>query len=105
MPKHRSQLAGLPRCACAGHQLVHAAVCIGDWRRRWNAKSWRCARWSNKALSPTDRTVWEKLGLLYVERLSDLVSEERTSEMEAALREIETYYGSMKQQFPERRRA
>ena len=32
---------------------------------------------------------WEKLGLLYVERLSELVSEERTAEMEGAPAEIE----------------
>ncbi|HND09966.1 MAG TPA: hypothetical protein PLY80_06000 [Pseudomonadota bacterium] len=83
-------------------QFVHAAVCIGELAAAMERKGLAVRALERaKALSPTDRTVWEKLGLLYVERLSDLVSEERTSEMEAALREIETYYGSMKQQFPE----
>ena len=53
-----------------------------------------------KTLVPTERGIWEKLGLLYVDRLSDLVSDERTTELESALREIEAYYARMSKQFP-----
>lgn len=82
--------------------FVNAAVCIGELAAAMERKGLAVRAFERaKSLSPSDRTIWEKLGLLYVERLSDLVSEERTSEMEAALREIESYYGSMKQQFPE----
>lgn len=82
--------------------FVGAAVCIGELAAVQDRKGLAVKALERaKVLSPTDRTVWEKLGLLYVERLSDLVSEERTTEMESALAEIETYYGNMKKQFPE----
>ncbi len=83
-------------------QFVNAAVCIGELAAAMERKGLAVRAFERaKALSKADRSIWEKLGLLYVERLSDLVSEERTTEMEAALREIESYYASMKQQFPE----
>ena len=87
--------------------LAHAtAVCIGELAAADGTRRAGGARaGAAKALSPTDRTVWEKLRLLYVERLlGPGQRKKRTSEMEAALREIETYYGGMKQQFPRKRR-
>jgi len=82
--------------------FVPAAVCIGELSGMQDRKGLAMKAFERaKTLSPADRTIWERLGQLYVERLSDLVSEERTAEMEGALTEIEAYYGRMKQQFPE----
>lgn len=82
--------------------FVPASVCIGELAAVQERKGLAIRAFERaKALAPTDRMVWEKLGLLYVERLSDLVTEERTAEMEGALAEIEAYYVRMKQQFPD----
>lgn len=82
--------------------FVPAAVCIGELAAVQDRKGLAVRAFERaRTLSPTDRAIWEKLGLLYVERLSELVSEERTAEMEGALAEIEAYYGRMKQQFPD----
>lgn len=82
--------------------FVPAAVCIGELAAVQERKGLAIRAFERaKALAPTDRMVWEKLGMLYVERLSELVTEERTAEMEGALAEIEAYYVRMKQQFPD----
>ncbi len=82
--------------------FVPAAVCIGELAAVQDRKGLAVRAFERaRTLSPSDRAIWEKLGLLYVERLSELVSDERTAEMEGALAEIEAYYGRMKQQFPD----
>lgn len=80
--------------------FVDAAICIGELAHAQDRKG--LAMWAflqAQKLAPADRTVWQKLGLLYLEQLSMLVSEERTGEMNAALREIESHYAAMKQRF------
>lgn len=88
--------------AARAKDFVPASVCIGELAAVQERKGLAIRAFERaQALAPTDRMVWEKLGLLYVERLSELVSEERTAEMEGALAEIEAYYVRMKQQFPD----
>lgn len=53
-----------------------------------------------QALAPGDKAVWERLGQLYLLRLSDLVGEERTTELDGALKQIEAYQARMAKAFP-----
>ena len=52
-----------------------------------------------RTLTPTDRRIWEKLGMLYVDHLSDLVSDEQTAELQGALSAVEAFYERMRKQF------
>ncbi len=79
-----------------------AALCVGELavqvdRRGLALRAFERAR----ELQPQDRNIWDKLGHLYQDRLRDLVGEERTTELEGALHEIETYQEQMKKRFPD----
>lgn len=82
--------------------LVAAELCTGELagaleRKTLALRSFERAR----VLAPKDKAIWEKISLLLVDRLSDLVSDERTSELEGALSRIEAFSEQMHQQFPE----
>ncbi|MCS6913012.1 MAG: tetratricopeptide repeat protein [Myxococcales bacterium] len=54
-----------------------------------------------RALKPEDRMIWERLSQLYLARLSNLVGDERTAELEGALRHIESFQERMVRAFPD----
>src|SRR5207244_2066990 len=54
-----------------------------------------------RELMPQEKAVWERLALLYQLRLSDLVGDERTGDLEGALQKIEAYLKRMREQFPD----
>lgn len=83
-------------------QFAEAAVCVGEWAHGLERKGLAIRAFEQaRRLLPEERTLWEKLGLLYLEQLSTLVSQERTQETAAALGDIERYFSAMKRRFPE----
>jgi tetratricopeptide (TPR) repeat protein len=81
-------------------QLAPAELCVGELATALDRKGLALRAFERaRTLAPTDRQIWEKLGLLYVERLSDLVSDERTTELQGALAEVEAFYDRMRKQF------
>ena len=80
--------------------LAPAELCIGELAAALDRKGLAMRAFERaRSLAPEDRQIWEKLGLLYVERLSDLVSEEKTTELQGALAEVEAFYERMRKQF------
>jgi tetratricopeptide (TPR) repeat protein len=80
--------------------LAPAELCVGELAIALDRKGLALRAFERaRSLTPEDRQIWEKLGMLYVERLSDLVSEEKTTELEGALAEVEAFYGRMRKQF------
>jgi tetratricopeptide (TPR) repeat protein len=83
-------------------KLVPAEMCVAELaialeRKGLARRSLERAR----ALAPDDKQVWERLGALYVDHLSDLVSDERVGDLEAELQRIEVYYQSLQAKFSE----
>ena len=84
-------------------RLVAAQMCIGELSLALERKGLALRAFERaRELQPGERGVWEMVGRLYVDRLSDLVVDERTADLEAALVQVESYYKLMRQQFPER---
>lgn len=82
--------------------LTPAYLCIGELATALERKGMAVrALEQARTQAPGERAVWEMLGKLYVERLSELVSAERTQELSTALSQIEAYYQRMRKEFPE----
>ncbi|TXH20824.1 MAG: tetratricopeptide repeat protein [Elusimicrobia bacterium] len=83
-------------------KLLPAQLCLGELAIGLERKGLALQAFERaRALAPGERPIWEMLGRLYLERLGDLLIEERTAELESVLRKIEAFYESMRQQFPE----
>lgn len=83
-------------------QLLPAQLCLGELAIGLERKGLALQAFERaRVLAPKERPIWEMLGRLYLDRLGDLLLEERTGELESALRKIEAFYESMRQQFPE----
>jgi tetratricopeptide (TPR) repeat protein len=84
-------------------KLVNAQMCVGELSLALDRKGLALRSFERaRALTPSDRGVWDVLGRLYVDRLSDLVSDERVADLEGGLAQVEGFYQSMRKQFPER---
>lgn len=80
--------------------LAPAELCIGELAIALSRKGLALRAFERaRSLSPNERAIWEKLGALYLDRLSDLVSDEQTGALESALAEIQAYYERMRKQF------
>lgn len=88
--------------AARSPKLLQAQLCLGELAISLERKGLALQAFERaRALAPTERPIWEMVGRLYLERLGDLLIEERTGELESALRKIEAFYESMRQQFPD----
>jgi len=88
--------------AARAPKLVAAQMCVGELALALERKGLALRAFERaRALSPGERGVWDMVGRLYVDRLSDLVAGERTADLEAALAQAETFYQTMRKQFPE----
>lgn len=83
-------------------KLLAAHMCTGELALSLERKGLALRAFEQaRQLSPSERGVWDMIGRLYVDRLSDLVLDERTSELETGLSKVEAFYTSMRQKFPE----
>lgn len=83
-------------------KLLPAQLCVGELAVGLERKGLALQAFERaRVLAPGERPVWEMLGRLYLDRLGDLLVEERTGELEAELKKIETFYDAMRQQFPQ----
>jgi tetratricopeptide (TPR) repeat protein len=83
-------------------KLLPAQLCVGELAVGLERKGLALQAFERaRGLAPGERPVWEMLGRLYLDRLGDLLVEERTGELEAELKKIETFYDAMRQQFPQ----
>lgn len=83
-------------------KLLPAQLCVGELAVGLERKGLALQAFERaRGLAPGERPVWEMLGRLYLDRLGDLLVEERTGELEAELKGIETFYDAMRQQFPQ----
>lgn len=83
-------------------KLLPAQLCVGELAVALERKGLALQAFERaRSLAPGERPVWEMLGRLYLDRLGDLLVEERTGELEAELKKIETFYDGMRQQFPQ----
>lgn len=83
-------------------KLLPAQLCVGELAVGLERKGLALQAFERaRSLAPAERPVWEMLGRLYLDRLGDLLVEERTGELEAELKKIETFYEAMRQQFPQ----
>ena len=88
--------------AARAPKLVPAHLCVGELAVSLDRKGLALRAFEQaRQLAPRERPVWEMVGRLYLERLGDLLVEERTAELESALSKIEAFYQSMRQQFPD----
>jgi len=88
--------------AARSPKLLQAQLCVGELAVALERKGLALHAFERaRVLAPGERPVWEMLGRLYLDRLGDLLVEERTSELEAELKKIETFYEGMRQQFPQ----
>ncbi len=82
--------------------LLPAQLCVGELAIGLERKVLALQAFERaRTLAPKERPIWEMVGRLYLDRLGDLLVEERTGELESALRTIEAFYDSMQKQFPE----
>lgn len=80
--------------------LAPAELCVGELAIALERKGLALRAFERaRTLTPTDRRIWEKLGTLYVDHLSDLVSDEQTAELQGALSGVEAFYERMRKQF------
>ena len=80
--------------------LAPAELCVGELAIALERKGLALRAFERaRTLTPTDRRIWEKLGMLYVDHLSDLVSDEQTAELQGALSAVEAFYERMRKQF------
>lgn len=83
-------------------KLLPAQLCVGELAVGLERKGLALQAFERaRGLAPSERPVWEMLGRLYLDHLGDLLVEERTGELEAELKKIETFYDAMRQQFPQ----
>lgn len=83
-------------------KLVPAEMCVAELAIALEHKG--LARRSlerARDIAPDDKAIWERLGALYIDHLSDLVTDERLAEIEAALAKIDSFYQSLRQKFPD----
>jgi tetratricopeptide (TPR) repeat protein len=84
-------------------KLIAAHLCTGELALALERKGLALRAFERaRTLAPGERGVWEMVGRLYIDRLSDLVVDERTAELEGSLARVEAFYKTMRQQFPER---
>lgn len=80
--------------------LAPAELCVGELAIALERKGLAVRAFERaRTLTPTERRIWEKLGMLYVDHLSDLVSDEQTAELQGALSSVEAFYERMRKQF------
>lgn len=80
--------------------LAPAELCIGELALALSRKGLALRAFERaRTLSPGERMIWEKLGALYIDRLSDLVSDEQTAALEGALATVQSFYERMRKQF------
>jgi tetratricopeptide (TPR) repeat protein len=80
--------------------LAPAELCVGELAVALERKGLALRAFERaRSLTPSDRRIWEKLGMLYVDHLSDLVSDEQTAELQGALGAVEAFYERMRKQF------
>ena len=66
--------------------LAPAELCIGELAIAVSRKGLALRAFERaRVLAPGERAVWEMVGRLYVDRLSDLVVDERTGDLDGAL--------------------
>lgn len=82
--------------------LLAAHMCTGELAIALERKGLALRAFEKaRTLAPGERAVWDMVGRLYVDRLSDLVIDERTGDLDGALRQVEAFYQAMRQQFPD----
>ncbi len=82
--------------------LPSAHTCVGELALVMEKKGLALTAFERvRALLPGERGVWDMVGRLYVDKLSDLVIDERTAYLEDALKQVEAFYQSMRKQFPQ----
>lgn len=80
--------------------LAPAELCVGELAIALSRKGLALRAFERaRTLNPSERAIWEKLGALYLDRLSDLVTDEQTADLEGALSTIQGFYERMRKQF------
>lgn len=88
--------------AARAPNLVAAHMCTGELAIALERKGLALRAFERaRVLAPGERAVWEMVGRLYVDRLSDLVVDERTGDLDGALAQVEAFYQDMRRQFPD----